>query len=248
MEGITIRHRLDLLLRLVDTTDGRPADARPLSFLLDGKPVLQEDYLLKGQGICCFINTGWVTGQLTVLMAGYEEKVISVVPRLTGESAAALIVHLIPDDRGPDRDSFHTLKGEKAGVEWIQGIYCRDGPLRISGFDPETRIMTLFNTNNIPISRGSYGIFHQESETYELFETAKQLTDTTVETVSALTQPFAVNELIAPVVFGQVSQEGKYLLRVRDDRREVPYLIRYGLHGTAYFRKLELSAMETTCL
>lgn len=84
-----------------------------------------------------------------------------------------------------------------------------------------------------------YGLISDDRSHYEHFEVAEEVPPNMVRLKSPLTETFTVNSPIARVVFGNVSPDGSYLLRVRDDAQTLEYLVRYRVNGEDRFQVVD---------
>ena len=84
-----------------------------------------------------------------------------------------------------------------------------------------------------------YGLISEDRGHYEHFEVLEEVPPNMVKLKEPLTETFTVNSPIARVVFGDVSPDGSYLLRVRDDAQMVRYLVRYRINGEYRFQTVD---------
>ena len=76
MEAFAVlRAKLDLLVRLVDTTTGATVDERNVLFMRDERKVRPEE---RGNGNYVFINTGREDFLMRIKVAGFEEYVTHI--------------------------------------------------------------------------------------------------------------------------------------------------------------------------
>ena len=81
-----------------------------------------------------------------------------------------------------------------------------------------------------------YGLISGDRTHYEHFAVAEEVPPDTVKLREPLTETFPVNSQISRVIFGNVSPDGSYLLRVRDNAELLTYLVRYCVNGEIRFQ------------
>ena len=81
-----------------------------------------------------------------------------------------------------------------------------------------------------------YGLISEDGSYYEHFEVIEEMPPNMVKLKESLKETFTVNSPIARVIFGKVSPDGSYLLRVRDDADNLKYLVRYRISGADRFQ------------
>ena len=70
MADASITYRLDLVVRLLDTTTGKPAAQRQVAFLADGSVMAMQE---RDTGLYVLLNRGRNDMHLTVQAKGYLE-------------------------------------------------------------------------------------------------------------------------------------------------------------------------------
>lgn len=89
-------YRLDLVVRLVDVTNGCPVKERQVLFSQNGQAI---SLFFRGPGIYVLINGGRKNGKLTVAVRGYLETTVDIrYEKMTGRYPE-LYVQLIPKNR-----------------------------------------------------------------------------------------------------------------------------------------------------
>ena len=106
MAASVIRARLDLMVRLIDTTTGALVDERNVLFMRDGVPVRPES---RGVGVYVFINTGREDFLMQINVYGYDRYETAVHYEELDEGLPACYVFLMPSEntiRGKNTLSF----------------------------------------------------------------------------------------------------------------------------------------------
>ncbi|MCD8326448.1 MAG: hypothetical protein LUC90_07130 [Lachnospiraceae bacterium] len=240
MEASTIHHSLDLLIRLIDTTTGDMVDERNVRFWMDDNPVRP---IPRGNGNYVFLNRGRKDTTLKIAVYGYETCSLAIRYQKLDSGMPVKEAFLIPSENAAGQPVI-TLSGNLPGLESIQAVSLGSADCCISGFDERKRIMKLFKTHRTGMDHIYYGLIHMNRQDYEPFEVIKELSENSVKISRPLAEPFTVNSPVARIVFGMVDQQGNYVLRVRDDRTHLIYLVRYEVRGTAEFRTVDMHRAE----
>ena len=89
-----------------------------------------------------------------------------------------------------------------------------------------------------------YGLLKTDKESYEKIEVTETVAPQSVRLKDALQGEFASNSPIMRIVFGTVSENGDYLLRVRDDGTDIRYLVRYEVNDEVRFQTVDFRNKE----
>lgn len=241
-DGISvIRFRLDLLIRLVDTTTGTAVEERNVRFLRDGENVFP---IGRGNGNYVFLNCGRRDFELEVRVQGYDTCRLRIRYEILNAQMPVQEVFLIPSENTQKGQPVITFSGTLPGIESIQAVNLNATCCCISGFDERKRIMKLFRMHRSGMDGIYYGLLHLEKQTYEPFAILKEVSGDSVKIDHLLTEPFSVNAPISRIVFGSVTPEGRYCMRVRDDRERLMYLVRYVVDGKERFQMADFRALK----
>lgn len=237
MEAATIHHRLDLVLQLVDTTTGNAVEEQDVRFFTDGR---QCRPIPRGGGNFVFINTGRRDLTLTLKVFGYEDAVVDVRYEKLDEVVPLMQVFLIPSERLAKGENLCSLIGKLQGLEEIEAISLAQFHLCLSEFDERKCLMKLFlSKGRLSMENVHYGLIGKDRQYYEHFVVTEELPPNMVRLKEPLKETFPVNSPISRVVFGNVSPDGRYLLRVRDDAQMLNYLVRYRVNGETRFQTVD---------
>lgn len=237
MEAATIHHRLDLVLQLVDTTTGNAVEDQDVRFFTDGKQCWP---IPRGGGNFVFINTGRRDLTLTLKVFGYEDAVVDVRYEKLDEVVPLMQVFLIPSERLAKGESLCSLIGKLQGLEEIEAVSLKQFHFCLSEFDERKCLMKLFLAKGrLSMENVHYGLIGNDRKHYEHFVVTEELPPNMVRLKEPLQETFSVNSPISRVVFGNVSQDGRYLLRVRDDAEMLNYLVRYQVNGETRFQTVD---------
>lgn len=236
MADAVIRHRLDLLLRLTDTTSGGVLDTAGVEFFRDRQPFRP---LRKEDGNYLFLGIGRENFDLWIRAPGFEEARLRVDFSRLEEKLPRLELHLIPNRHYRGAGPCFTMEGTLPGLVTLDAVRVGDSPCQIKEFDERRRLMTLFNPHRLELSKLYYAVVDPDGQRYEPFVVEAILEGDTLRIDRALTRPFATHFPVARRVFGGVNPDGGYLLRVRDDAREAAWMVRYMVGEEEYFQVVD---------
>ncbi len=237
MEKITVfTHRLDLAVRLVDTTSGRGVSGSGVTVRVDGVPVPFDD---KGSGLLSMQNLGTRRFQLEICSPAYEPETLSVDLDTLGKGLPLLEVQLIPGLGYPGGVEFQTLAGTLPGIQSLSAVRLGDSACLIRAFDPRKRLVTLFNPHHLAMDRRFYALVDPDSGVCEPFEIIRTVNDQTVKIDRVLETAFRNYFPITPTVRGRCRPDGRYCLRARDEGGDGRWLVRWEGADGPHFRTVD---------
>ena len=232
-------HRLDLALRLVDTTSGAAVSGGSLEVYLDGLRVRFEE---KG-GVLVFQKLPARQFRLELRSPYYESETREVdLDAMTG--MPLLEQHLIPSAGYPGGTEFLTLEGVLPGIGSLTAARAGDNACMIRAFDPRKRLVTLFNPHHLALDRVHYALVDPDGGRYEPFDIIKRMDDQTVKADRVLETEFHNYFPVTPLVMGKCGGNGDYCLRVRDDGTQARWIVRWVVDGVPHFRTLDFREDE----
>ena len=230
----TIRHQLDLALRLLDSVSGRAVTERTIQF--SSHPP-GRDPIPKGGGLYLFLNTEREDLDLEVRVYGYEPRTVKITYPEEREQMPIREVYLIPLDH-PALESNLTLRGNLPGIEAIEAVSLMDTSCCTKEFDAKKRIMTVLNQRSSGFRHVHYGLINRERTAYEHFEIEKEISTQQFQCKKKLEQEFQMNQPIVRVIFGQTSEKGDYVLKVKKEEY-ARYLVRFVVNGKEFFQTVD---------
>lgn len=245
MNASVIRFRLDLLIRLIDTTTGESVEERNVRFFRDGKAVRP---VARGGGNYVFMDCGRADFYLEACVYGYEPFRMQVRYEALDERLPVIEAFLIPSENAPGSFPVLGLSGSLPGIASIQAVNLNAVCCCISEFDERKRIMKLFGMYRAGLDGIYYGLIHPERQDYEPFTVQKEITRDAVKLERPLREPFSVNAPIARIIFGSVTPQGDYCIRVRNDREKLVHLVRYVVEGEPKFKMVDFHHTESVIL
>ncbi len=244
-EGV-IRSRLDLLIRLQDTTTGLSVDERAITFTMDGE---QFRPTARGFGNYILINHGRENGLMQIDVLGFEPFKVYVDYEALDERLPTVDAFLIPSENDNSGPKMLSLSGTLKGLSSLECIHPGRPLSGIREFDPKKRIMTIYAPNRrMNMVHSFYGLYHSEEDTYESIEIVEQLENHKVLLRNPLQDEFTVNSPICRRIFGQVDDDGRFLLRVRDDGKRQTYLVKYVVDGEVRYKSVNFHELEGVTL
>lgn len=245
MDASVISYRLSLLLRMIDTTNGAEVEERNVRILRDGQVMHPVS---RGNGIYVFLNMEREDCDLDIQIFGYDSSHVQIQYEDLDSQMPIKEVFLIPSENTKKGQPVITLSGNLPGMESIQAVKLGTTSCCISEFDERKRIIKLFRAYGSGMNDIYYGLIHPGRQTYEPIMIEKMISETSVKISQSLKTPFSVNSPISRIIFGSVTKEGGYCLRVRDDTESLMYLVRYVAAGEARFKTVDFRHLEEVVL
>ncbi len=245
-DGI-IRARLDLLIRLQDTTTGLVVEERDVKFFFHEEQIRPTS---RGYGSFILINYGRENGLMRVEVYGYEPFVTYVDYDKLDKGLPTVDVFLIPSEsRRSGLENMLSLSGTLKGISSLECIHPGRPMAGIREFNPKKRLMTIYAPNRrMNMIHSYYGLFHPSADTYEPFEIREQVENHLIKLTKPLQEEFTANDPICRRIFGQVHEDGSYLIRVRDDGKKQVHLVRYVVDGEARYKRVDFHQIEGVTL
>mgnify|MGYP001622998679 CR=1 FL=1 len=216
-----IRHSLDLVLHLTDTTTGSLLSGADASFTRDGKPIR---FLNKGNGHLILIDTGREDFSLGVSLPGYVPRTVSVRYEELKPMYPALELPMIPDGSEKSPGEYAELRGRLEGLTELEAVWLGENACMIRSFNPRRGLLTLFNPHHLNMDRVFYALVDPDREVYEALKIEARISDTQFLLADKLNMEFGSHFPVSRRVFGMVQEDGTYLLRLAlhgDDPRWV---------------------------
>ena len=244
MAASVIRARLDLLVRLYDTTTGATVDERNVLFMRDGVPVRPES---RGAGAFVFINMGREDFLMRIDVLGFDRYETSVRYEELDERLPVCHVFLMPSEntlRGRDTLSF---SGTLPFLKKIEAVNLNKPVCLTGDMNVRTGDISVFHPSSggtIELDDIQYGLLSADKASYEKIEVEKMITPQSIKLKHPLEGAFAPNLQITRIVYGSVRNDGEYLLRVRDEGENTSYLVRYEVEEEVRFQVVNFHDQE----
>ena len=239
MEAFAVlRAKLDLLVRLVDTTTGATVDDRNVLFMRDERKVRPEE---RGNGNYVFINTGREDFLMRIKVAGFEEYVTHIRYEELDANIPECVAFLIPSEKAKMGEGFFSLSGNLPFLEALEAINLSRIACTANEYTPKKLLMNVFSSAGAWVSLEGkyYGLLQPDKKSYEKIEVLGNEGPQDIKLKSPLEKEFTSNLPIMRIIFGSVNEDGDYLLRVRDDGGDQTYLVRYVVDGEVKFQVVD---------
>ena len=239
MEDGIIRCTLSLVVTLTDSVSGLPVDEGVIRFVLNSKPIKSYG---RGEGCYIFMEESKENGLMLIEVEGYVPKKVYVDYEKLDPRLPSIDVFLIPSEnsRSGFSEGILTLKGTLSGIERIEAINPMRGVTSIREFDAKKKIMTVFSPNRrINLSHTYYGILNVQKNTFEDIVVKEELPGKGALLAAPLEEEFTPNAPICRIIFGQVEEDGSYMLSVRDDATNLKYLVKFVVNGVIGYKIID---------
>ena len=234
-----IHYKLDLILQLVDATTGSSVDEQNVQIYSNGEP---QTPISRGNGNFVFINTGRSDHTLTLRVFGYEDCQVNVQYEKLDERMPLMQVFLIPSENFAKGERLLSLSGNLPNLEEIEAVSLTQSNYFTSEFNERKLLLKLFlPQGRLSMGNVHYGLINEEQNRYEHIEIVDEVLPDTVRLKEPLQETFKVNAPISKVIFGKVSPDGSYLLRIRDNAKVQRYLVRYRVNGETRFQIVDFN-------
>ncbi len=243
MAASVLRARLDLLVRLFDTTTGANVEERTIVFKRDGIPVRPEP---RDPGTYVFINTGREDFLMQIEVFGYEIYKTEVRYEELDERLPECDVFLMPSESMSRGEKMLSFSGTLPFLKKVEAV-CLTRPVCIAKeFNAKTKDLTVFvNTGGrVSLNDRYYGLLCADKKSYEKIEVEKNISLQSVRLGGPIQEEQISNLPIMRVIFGSVSENGDYLLRVRDTGDGMRYLVRYEVGDEVRFMEMDFKDQE----
>lgn len=236
-----IKHRLDLLLRLIDTTTGRPITDPSIQCYRNNELFHMAD---KGGGIRYSVDLGRENFDLRINIYGYEEKKLFIDYEKLDEKEPRIDLFFLP------KRNALSLEGKLQGITEIQAVSEGTSSCFVSSYDARKKVLQLFNPHAVKIDKPFYGIVHPDEAEFDIFSPIEEDGLTTIPIKEPLTMEARINDPIQRVIFGETFEDGSYRIRVADNGSKQRHLVRFVVNGEVYFQWvdfLDLKGVQLEC-
>lgn len=235
-KALSVTHRLELALRLIDTTSGRNISSAGASVSVDGVPV---PFGRKEGGLLVFQNLGKRRFHMRTTPLGWEPLEMEVDLDALPKGLPLLELHLIPRENQAGGAEFLSLEGCLPGIESLAAVRAGENACLIREFDARRRKMKIFNPHHLELDRVHYGLTDPDRGVWEPFRVVSMPDEQTLKTDRVLEMPFKNYFPVSPAVQGRTDGEGRYCLRLRDEGVEARWIVRWSVGGEARFRTVD---------
>lgn len=240
MADSQIQYKLDLIVRLVDTTTGLPVTEKQVVFRENGRVLA---LLARGDGTYILLNHGRADTGLEVSVVSYETAKVKVAYESLDGSYPAVTIPLIPVPAKSGYIEILTLEGKLPGIEALDAVDLGSPLARILDYQEKKGILRLLEGKTL--EEETYALVHEGPPfSFEEFGIAKRPDKKILRLKENLQPGWAAREAVTRIIRGAVNPDGSYLLRVRPTGRRAEYLIRYAADGAVRFKRIDFYAAE----
>lgn len=239
MSASVIRVKIDLVLRLIDTTTGAAASEINVKFIEKGCEVKP---LYKGDGTFIFINKGRENTLMQIRAYGYEDIDIAVNYEELDEKAPTCDVFLIPSEKVISGEPVLGISGNLPSLKSIDAVNLMRPVCSLNEFEPKKKLLSVFSFvagKKITLDDVYYGLASTDEKSYEEFVVTDQSGDNKVVLKDLIQTEIKPNRKIFRLLYGNVKEDGNFIFRIRDDATVLKYLIRFRAGDETYFRVID---------
>lgn len=242
MDEGRIHYKLDLLIQVMDATTNQPVEDNSIRIYKDDGLISVSS---RGEGCYIIMNSGRENGLMRIEVYGYRARTVALDYEKLDPRMPSLSVFLIPSEKLRLGAGLQILRGRLSGLETVEALHPGRSVTSIREFDPKKRIMTVFSPNRqINLTRQYFGLLHADRSTYEVLDIKEEISDKKVRLGMPIREKFSPNAPLCAIIFGQVEDDGSYILAVKDDGKDLMYLIRYVVNGETKFKKIDFHNLE----
>lgn len=246
MEEGRIHYRLDLMLRVMDATTGKPVTENDIRFFKDDK--LQTAHG-RGEGCFIFMNCGRENCLMRVEVFGFLPQTVKVDYEKMEDYLPAIDVFLIPSEKQRIGRKLLTLQGKISGLVAVEAIHPGRPVSSVLEYDSRKHTMTVFAPNRrLNLQRQYYGVFYSEDETFEDIIIKEELSNKKVLLKEPISRVPPANAPLCAITFGQVEEDGRYILAVPEDGKDQNYLVKFVVDGDTRYKKIDLHELSEVTL
>lgn len=239
MADAEVHYKLDLIVRLVDTTTGRKVEQKQVVFKSSGQmlPFLQRD-----DGVYILLNKGRNNMVLEISAIGYLPIKLEIRYEELSETFPEVEVPMIPEISPKGFVEMLTVEGQYEGLTSIAAVSLKKQHGIVAGYQEKKQVLKLFYSKQL--EENSYAVIHEQQQEFEEFRIKRRLDKLSVQLVSPLEAACRPETKIARIVRGIVDADGRYLLRILEDGGGTEYLVRYVVNGKASFKRVSTEGFK----
>lgn len=239
MPGDVVSHRLDLLVKLNHAVTGNPIADRRAVFWRN-----QERLRLRMTDDANWVGAdiGRYDFVLGVNVRGFERAIVPVRYEVLDQTLPTIEILLIPEQTEWNGPSLLTLEGSLNGIEELQAVPLKGEDLYMVSYQKEAGTISIYNPHKKNLRLSFYAVVDQKRQEFEIIKILKTLPDGMVKINHGLKKAFDGRSPLVHPVYGMVSGEGRYLIRLprRGEDDKTTWILRYVVKGREYFRTADL--------
>lgn len=237
-----ITAKLSLAVRLLDTTNGKEISEPDVRFAING---LSTTPMKKGEGVYVFVNIGREDFLMQVNVRGFDQADVNVMYEKLDPGLPMIDLFLMPSEKNRQGGEVLEINGTLSDLEYIEAINL-DRP--VCYFQSDASKKTDYKINLLPLTAGGgvvldtirYALMDEAEERYDSFTVKDQKAPLSVSLTEPIANEHKLNDKIFRIIYGRAGPDGRFVLKVRDDKADLPHLIHFKVGDEEYFRKADL--------
>ena len=240
------RVRLDLMLSIYDATTGNAVDEKNIRFLREGEKINAEK---RGGESYVFLNMGREDCLMQIDVYGYEPATLSICYDSLDPHLPALDVFLIPSENHRVGQNVLFFRGKLSGLMKLEALHPGRPVTSIKDFDAKKMTMSVFSPNRrVSLTRQYYGLLHDDKLSYEDIIVTDETIGDAVKLREPIREEFSPNAPICPVIFGQVENDGQFVLAVKNDGENLNYLVKFTTKEKTGYQMIDFHQLDGVVL
>lgn len=236
MTHVLIHTQLDLVIHLIDVSNGYPIFEKNVGLFKDNKELTA---IKKNQGTFIIFNHTRENFLLRVEAFGYESVSQVINYEVLDKQMPTAYIQMFPKISLKNCSDLFEIKGNLCGIKSIDAVNTEESQLYNREFDKENLSLSLFNYKNIHISNIHYAVMNQKQSEYEVFQILSKIHENQFKIDRILKNYYEKNLMITRLIHGKINENGDYLLRFKQDKEKEKFIIRYVVNEKEKFKCLE---------
>ena len=203
MADAEIHYKLDLIVRLVDTTTGRRIEQRQVIFQNEEQII---PFLRRDEGLYVLLNRGRGDMDLKIQVTGFLPACVKVRYAELSENFPEIEAAMIPEISTSGFIDMLTLEGHCPGMESIAAVSLKKAYGAVDSYQEKKQTLRLYYTK--PLEEMSYAVIHEQQQEFEEFRIKKRLDKLSVKLAEPLQTACRPEEKIVRIVRGMVDRSG----------------------------------------
>jgi hypothetical protein len=192
-----------------------------------------------------FTNAGREDFLMRISARGYDEEEIPISYGELDPKLPTCDIFLMPSEKNRAGGMVLSVHGTLSRLQSIEAVLVDRS---VGLFHSLTEKKEVYTMNVLPKTPGGgvrldtmrYALLSGNRERYEVFDVTEELSPTSVRIKERLTDEHKTGDTICRIIYGRVSKDGSYVLKVRDDASSLPVIIRFTKDGREYFKCTDL--------
>lgn len=229
--------RLDLAVRFVNAVDGSVIREDQAVFFHNKKALKPRQ---SEHAYWLFADTGRADFILGVNVHGFEKTQITVSYKMLCENLPTMEIPLVPRQSAWNNPPLLTVEGKMEGLEEVQAVAKRESDVYAVSYEERDCKLSLCHSRRTNFADSYYALASSDWQEFEIVRILKKLPADMVQIDHALKKRWQGICFLVHPVYGTVSEEGRYLLRVPVYGKDAGWLARFVVRGKEYFQDFDV--------